>query len=91
LLNAIISGNNRDVNKVKFQYKKSTKTQWQNIGENDIATGTTVTFILKEQELPYLQIMNGVSFSRFTEIKLDFTWVIIMTNMILILRKEGDV
>lgn len=91
LLNAIISGNKRDVNKVKFQYKKSTETQWQNIGENDIATGTTVTFILKEQELPYLQIMNGVSFSRFTEIKLDFTWGNNYDKYDTYMRKEGDV
>jgi hypothetical protein len=91
LLNAIISGNNRDVNKVKFQYKKSTETQWQNIGENDIATGTTVTFILKEQELPYLQIMNGVSFSTFTEIKLDFTWGNNYDKYDTYMRKEGDV
>ena len=72
LLNAIVSGYNRDVTKVKFQYKKSDETQWRDIAENDIPTGTTVTFILKEQELPYLQLMNSVFFSTFTEVKLDF-------------------
>jgi len=67
---------NQDVSSVKFQYKKlnDPETAWSDIAtDNDAtaATKTTLTFYIKEGELPYLSALNGVEVSSITSASLD--------------------
>ena len=80
LLNADTSNSkNLDITSVTFQYKKLNDTEWKT--ENIIATDsdktsnskTQFTVYLKESEIPYLNLLNGVVISSITLITLDET------------------
>jgi len=63
---------NTDIVSVKFQYKKLNDSSWTDIYTDESSTAPTkVTFYLKEAEIPYINVLNGVSISSITTVSFD--------------------